>query len=297
MRALAETLLPDDVRAAVMSADAVILVPDGALHALPFEALETGDDPEPYWLDHGPVIRYAHSLSTLTGAIRRLHDRSGKIVTVCDPEFGAAPESGAPLPPLPGTRRESAAITGVFPPDRVVRLAGADATEAKLRRVAGDCLYLHLATHGLLPAAGDDRLAALAFTPGSGAADDDGLLHLFEIYSLNLHCEVAVLSACDTNAGRVVEGEGVFALSRGFHVAGARIVVASLWPLEDEAAAEILGTFLREVHRGDEALRQDRFGPPTDHARILRDAKRALRDTEQRSNPHYWAPLLASVIR
>ena len=55
-------------------------------------------------------------------------------------------------------------------------------------------------------------------------------------------CELAILSACDTNFGPEQRGEGVWALSRGFLVAGSRRVVASNWLVDDEAAASLVAT-------------------------------------------------------
>ncbi len=76
---------------------------------------------------------------------------------------------------------------------------------------------------------------------------DDGRLHLSELHALRLGCEVAVLSACDTNVGRIEGGEGVFALSRAFLAAGATNVVASLWRLNDRSTAILMGDFFRRV--------------------------------------------------
>jgi CHAT domain-containing protein len=85
--------------------------------------------------------------------------------------------------------------------------------------------------------------ADLALTPGAEDTNpaDDGFLTVAEIYQLDLkECELAILSACDTNCGPQQRGEGVWALSRGFLVAGSRRVVASNWLVDDGAAASLI---------------------------------------------------------
>ena len=89
-----------------------------------------------------------------------------------------------------------------------------------------------------------------------------------------------MLSACGSNAGRVVAGEGVFALSRGFLVAGARRVVASQWPVDDASTAALMG----ELYRGMAAA--------PDAAHALRDAKRRLRHDARWADPFFWAPFV-----
>jgi CHAT domain-containing protein len=108
------------------------------------------------------------------------------------------------------------------------------------------------------------------------------LLQLFEIYELKLDCDLAVLSACETHRGPRVAGEGVFALSRGFLAAGARRVVASLWSVQDDATAELIGTTFDGV-AADLRRRHD------DTALRLRDAQRAVRSQARWADPFYWA--------
>ena len=91
--------------------------------------------------------------------------------------------------------------------------------------------FLYLATPGLLDRKRMSLFSALAFRPPVSAqpsSDNDGFLQRHDIYELDLDdSKLAVLSACQTNVGEYVEGEGVFALSRGFLTAGARRVIAS----------------------------------------------------------------------
>ena len=205
---------------------------------------------------------------------------------------------GGSLAALPGTAAETEAVRKAFAPDAAAAAAGGavvvlqrlEATEARLRPALGGKRFLHLATHGLVDERGGSLFAALALTPpGSekAAADDDGFLQLHEIYSLRLpELELAVLSACETNAGATVDGEGVFALSRGFLAAGARRVIASEWVVDDRSTADLMGHFFRGVASAERAGRR------TDYVGALREAKREVRRQPRWAHPYFWAPFV-----
>jgi CHAT domain-containing protein len=149
--------------------------------------------------------------------------------------------------------------------------------------------YAHLATHGFFadPSVrsavradaeafrrfGSARASAGARSPlvlsglvlaGANRRDagpDRGILTAEGIVGLNLQgMDLAVLSACETGLGEVAGGEGVLGLVRAFHVAGARDVVASLWRVDDEATAALMGRFYHKLWADRlpplEALRQ-----------------------------------------
>src|SRR5262249_46495327 len=126
------------------------------------------------------------------------------------------------------------------------QLQKTEATEARVRAACAGRHILHFACHGITEQTFGNLFGALAFTPGAGVSSslDDGLLTLAEIYQLDLnHCELSILSACDTNVGPQQKGEGTWALSRGFLVAGSRRVVASNWLVDDQAAASLVSLF------------------------------------------------------
>ena len=149
---------------------------------------------------------------------------------------------------------------------------------------------LHLACHGLVDQEFGNFFGALALAPGpKGDADpsDDGILTLREIYELDLKgCELAILSACQTNYGPQQKGEGTLALSRGFLVAGVRRVVASNWLVDDEAAASLVSIYCTLLAKAEKQ------GGPVEYARSLHEAKRWVRKQEKWKAPYYWASLV-----
>lgn len=126
-------------------------------------------------------------------------------------------------------------------------------------------------------------------------ATDDGFLQLYEIYDLKLpSVELAVLSACKTDAGTSIDGEGVITLARGFHAAGAQRVVGSQWDVEDRSTALLVGTLFQRIAAGE------RSGRAGFYSSALQSAKRAVRSDAAHSrwaDPYYWAPFILSGIR
>jgi CHAT domain-containing protein len=90
------------------------------------------------------------------------------------------------------------------------------------------------------------------------------------------------------------EGEGVFALSRGFLAAGAARVVASHWQVNDISTAQLVGDFFRSVANAE------KHDNPVDYAQALRDAKLKLRRNKNRRQwaaPYFWAPFIITGKR
>jgi CHAT domain-containing protein/tetratricopeptide (TPR) repeat protein len=167
----------------------------------------------------------------------------------------------------------------VFPHGQVRALSGDNATEANFRHDAPNYHYLHLATHGFFaPPQIASALAPSKEEPGraigeltrkgiagahpgllSGVAlsgantpsapdQDDGILTAIEVAGLDLErADLVVLSACETGLGAVAGGEGVMGLQRAFQIAGAKNVVASLWKVNDQATAALMGLFYHKL--------------------------------------------------
>jgi CHAT domain-containing protein len=167
----------------------------------------------------------------------------------------------------------------------VGKLQKGDATEAKVRAEVAGKNIVHFACHGVVDQEHGNFFGALALTPGAkGSTDsgDDGFLTLAEIYDLNLKgCELAILSACETNYGPQQRGEGVWALSRGFLVAGSRRVMASNWLVDDQAAASLVSVFCQQIAK-------DQKAGQTDYADALHKAKLWTRKQDKWKHPYYW---------
>ncbi len=328
-----QVLLPEPVRAEVLAAEEVVIVPDEGLHHLPFETLvvDPGEDPDEarFWLDRAPPIRYAPSATSLFQIENRPDPPGARdVLTLSDPIYdpeelllalAEPPREGEENPTrdfigvtrnryereggsfvrLPGTARETEAILGAFGGDPsagdVVVLQQVGATEERLRRAIPRKRYVHLATHGLVDDRRGDLFSALVTTPPLGQTpdpDNDGFLQLHEIYGLEVgYTQLAVLSACESAGGSNPEGEGVFALSRGFLAAGARRVVASQWAVDDESTAMIMAHFFQEIADAEQAGRR------IDYSRALLDAKLAVRRQERWADPYYWAPFVLTGKR
>jgi CHAT domain-containing protein len=106
----------------------------------------------------------------------------------------------------------------------------------------------------------------------------DGFLQTRDVYKLKLSADLVVLSACQTALGKDVRGEGLIGLSRGFMYAGAPRIVASLWPVPDRAAFELMRRFYEGILK--RGLRP---------AAALRAAQVAVRRDRRWRSPSCWA--------
>jgi len=258
--ALYDLLLREALETLPAEVARLILVPNGSLYLLPFATLREAADGPPL------VARYQLFLTPSATAWHRLRaaGQSGEnalALALADPSTpGGAPAgesiaeterswtAGVRLAALPYARREGrVALRSLGDPGRL--LTGADATERAVKEGAGRGLrVLHFGTHAVLDEARPRRSAVVL---AAGAPDEDGLLRPREAADLGLDGAIVVLAACQSASGTVLQGEGALSLARAFLQGGARAVVGSLWPVEDEEAAELLERFYRHLGRGD----------------------------------------------
>ena len=130
----------------------------------------------------------------------------------------------------------------------------ADATEAQAKKLLPTVGIIHFATHGDLNES-DPLSSAVLLVPGEG---EDGRLEVREVFGLDLHAKLVVLSACETGLGKLSRGDEVVGLQRAFLYAGTPAVVTTLWKVDDKATFELVRSFYSRLDSTGpvEALRQ-----------------------------------------
>jgi hypothetical protein len=287
---LGDAVLPATLRAKLSASGAtrVLLVPDGALHKVPFEALlvATASGPK-FVLDELPAIAVAPSVPALAVVLARERKwDADALLTVGDPAY---PSGSNALPRLPYTAVESKKVREFFPTDRVTAFEGAAATEAAVVKALPGKRFVHLAAHGFADTEFGNAFAAVALAPpAAGSAADpanDGFLTLHEILRLKLSgTELTVLSACVTNVGPQKPMEAGVTLAGAFLGAGSRGVMASCWSVDDRATSELMGAFFGAARPSN--------GKGLPHADALRAARLKVRGTQGWEAPFFWAPFV-----
>lgn len=247
----------------------LIVVPDGALWELPFQALinESGK-----YLIEEREISYAPSLGVLSGL------KSATASKISRKNFVAFANSiRKDFAALPEAEREANDIGKLYAPSSIfVKTA---ATEKRVKTEAAQAKVLHLAVHGEINQT-DPFASALLFTPETS---DDGRLTVSEILRMNLPDSLVILSSCDTSNGQVLSGEGLLSLSWAFLASGGQSVVAAQWAVEEKATADLMVNFHRSLN-----------GNIDESASALRAAQvEALKRPAPFNHPFYWSAFVA----
>jgi tetratricopeptide (TPR) repeat protein len=259
--------------------DRVLIVPDGPLALVPFDVLPLGES----LLIERAAVSYAPTAATLLRAVPRRRGFMApwelEVRVFADPLVSSSELDDPSMVRgrLGASAEEARGIAGELAGRAALHL-GADNRKHLLFSGAERAPILHLATHAV---ADDSALeqSRIMFSPAGGSSTRADYLFLKEAYGLPLDgVELAVLSACDTERGRVVRGEGVESFSRAFLAAGARSTVTTMWRVADRPTADFMEVFYHHLQRGvarDEALR-------------LAKLKFAHSGSEL-ADPHFWA--------
>ena len=146
-----------------------------------------------------------------------------------------------------------------------------EATIARLIEEAPGSPIIHMATHG------HSRLDAPNF---SSVLLADGRFNAIDAFSLDLRdCELVTLSGCETGLALIGGGDEQLGLGRAFLAAGAKTLVMSLWPVEDNATNELMQLFYQNLLRGESKVE------------ALKNAQCTLlyRSGSIYTHPYYWS--------
>jgi CHAT domain-containing protein len=236
----------------------VAIIPDRALHGLPFGAIRCPENR--YLIEYYPIIEsptLTHLLSVDSGHVRR-----DTIVT-----FGAGNEDVA-------ENREFASIKTIY--RTVSSFTGAEVTRAKFLDEMERAAIFHYAGHSAHDAT-DPLRSAILLDGDKGGPNNVTAVDIVG-RKLRPH-SVVILSSCDSSVGNSKDGVGIRGLTSAFLVSGASAVVGSLWPVESTSTSELMIGFHKAFATEQLPI-----------AQALRKAQLAfIQANSKRSHPYYWS--------
>lgn len=295
-RMIARILLEEGI--STLRPHSLILVPDGQLCKLPFDALPLPDVIGNGQLIDAVAMRYETASRRLFSSSA---DDEGLLATIkayapvnfrvaergasseAVPELLATLRSGG-FSDLPHTKDEVEIITGIVEGEA---FSNANAIEAEVEIMGPERMILHFATHAFSDAEEPEFSGIVLYGARTDSLADpsrrtssDNILYAHEIASSRLKAPLVVLSVCESGSGAYERGEGVQSLARAFQVAGAKSIVSSLWKVDDLATKEIMVKFYEHLAEG------------MGKADALAEAKRWYRRTYPNEPPSKWAAFI-----
>jgi len=152
---------------------------------------------------------------------------------------------------------------------------GTNVTEELLKNNSSKAGILHLAMHGEV----ENESPLLSKLYFNTSEKEDGMLHTYEIYNLNIPAQLVILSACNTASGKLERGEGIMSMERAFQYAGSKSLLSTLWTVDDQSSFRMNELFLENL----------KAGKPKDIA--LQEAKLSFLNsaTPEKLHPYYWS--------
>lgn len=241
----------------------LIVVPHGPLHYLPFQALRTGGA----YLIEKHRIAIVPSMSIAAQLVARRSRAPADVVAFGNPKI-------APKYDLPGADREVAQLVNVFK-GTSTSFVGAEATKTRFKEEAPRARVLHVAAHAEADLI--DPLHSRILLANENQRQN--FLEANEVLALDLsQVSLVTLSACESALGRIASGDEVLGFPRSFLSAGADAMIASLWPVADDATALLMNTVYEQLRSGADLQSAMRAG----QLAVLRQPKL--------SHPFFWAP-------
>ncbi|MBN8749374.1 MAG: CHAT domain-containing protein [Variovorax sp.] len=240
----------------------LVIVPHGPLHYLPFQALRLDGR---YVIETHPVA-VSPSMSIAVQLAQRSPRIEPTLTAFGNPRIEDKYD-------LPGSEAEVKQLARLFPRNSV--FMGQAATKTQFREVASRAPLMHVAAHA--EADQVDPLYSRILLANEGGRQN--FLEAHEILELPMQGTALVtLSACESGLGRIAQGDEVLGFTRSFLSAGSSSLIASLWPVSDDATEVLMGTLYGELAKGRDLQRAMQAG----QLAVLKDPKM--------SHPFFWAP-------
>lgn len=260
----------------------LIIIPDGRLASIPFEAflLKKTDENELYqdlkYLSLKSSVSYQFSATIFKNGLSSPSKDSQNEALFCAPI--AFPNIGINLASLPGSKSEVDNIAVIFRNNKFLTQSFQEKNATELKIKSENLLkykYLHFATHGLV----NETKPELSEIFLQKEGNEDGNLYSGEIFNLKLNAKLITLSACQTGLGKITKGEGMIGLSRALVYAGAQNLIVSLWTVNDNSTSDLMQKFYAELLLNKEQ----------NINKSLQMAKKKLIKNPSYSAPYYWA--------
>ncbi len=252
----------------------LILVPEGPLCLAPYAAFM---DPNSRYLCEFCRIRMIPSLTSLkliTESPDGYHSKTGALL-VGDPWLQEVVFQGRILEQLPCAKEEVEMIGRILNTEPLIgRQAKKDEVLSRLSSVA----LVHIAAHGRMET-GEIALAPNITRKSQIPVEEDFLLTMKDVMSVQIRARLVVLSCCHSGRGEI-KAEGVVGIARAFLGAGARSVLVSLWAIDDEATLEFMKSFYSHLAEGRSA------------SESLNQAMKCMRESDDFNEVKYWAPFV-----
>ena len=295
----------------------IIIVADGSLHKIPFSALNRIDRKDenikPGSLEnYHPLIEthsvsYLPSISLISPTISEKLKPSKTIAILADPIFSIDDERFTKRPSINDTPKDKSSMESTIT-EQMTR-------EMSLRRLSGTSIegeliqnlisdgtqktivlgfesnylwatssqlnqykYVHFATHGFFDQERPQLSGLILSLYDRNGEPQRGFLRFSDFFNLDLPAEMVTLSACKTGLGDTIPGEGLVGITRGLMYAGAKRITVSLWDVNDQKTAQLMGNMYRNIFNQKNKL---------SHVESLRDAQ--LQMWKEKVHPYYWS--------
>lgn len=244
----------------------LIIIPDGILNFMPFEALITKESnttnfAQIHYLLNDYNIGYENSASFYLSFDQNKKSQKETVLGVF-PVFENTPYA------LTYSKDEMQSIQKNF---KGKYFENANATFDNFKKNAANYSILHLSTHAT---AGD------VVTPASIKFYDQEILYS-ELYHLNINPDLVVLSACETGIGKLYKSEGAMSIARGFQLAGAQNLLFSLWKVNDYTTSVFMDSFYQNIKNGQSYIEAN--------ANAKRDFLKNPAISNAKKSPYYWS--------
>jgi CHAT domain-containing protein len=306
-------LIVSPVSELISSKRTLLFAPDGVLHYAPFAALRTSTAASGRFLVETHDVAVIPSVRILLNDHRARENAPTKdMLLVNDPVYGPDDSRLAPsgattkkeqekasrwplslfrgaadasqLRRLPATAEEASAIVSLLPPNGVDRLEGFAATrDGFLKSELDRYRFIHVASHAVADSEFPQLSALILSTRDRQGREIDGRVMAADFMHVHLNADAVILSGCDTALGKNVIGEGLIGLRYVVLARGARAVIGSLWPVPDQATAQLMVRFYSSLLREKASV-----------ATASSEAMRAM-IAGQFNDPSVWAAFDATI--